>query len=377
MTKSGTANQDLIEELEGAIAGKGIGPRAEMLRRVTDLFAAGAAGFDGEQVALFGEIMGRLVDDAGAPARAQMAERLAGIANAPPTIIRALALDGSIDVAGPVLARSDRVDEETLVISAKTKSQDHLLAISRRGVLGEAVTDVLVERGNPAVAISVAENPGARFSEFGYTTLVARSEGDEELAVRVWLRPEMPRQHVLKLLATASAAVQRRLEAADRRKAKLFQDLVGQARDRIQALARERSAEYAAANSTIRSLHEAGELAERHLLAFAQTRKFDETVITLSLLCDLPVGLVERAIVQDRFEQVLILGKAIGLAWETVWALLQMRAENGQAGSPDAEQCSAGFARLQPETAKKAIQFYRLRERTVRPSSAMHSELTD
>jgi uncharacterized protein (DUF2336 family) len=362
----GAVNRNLIEELEGAIAGKGIGPRAEMLRRVTDLFVAGATGFDSEQVALFDDIMGRLVDDAGDPVRAQMAVRLAGIANAPPTIIRTLALDPLIDVAGPVLTGSDLVDEETLIISAKTRSQEHLLAISRRRVLGEAVTDVLVERGDPRVAMSVAENPGARFSEYGYETLVARSEDDEELAVRVWMRPEIPRAHALKLLSTASAAVQRRLESADRRKAKLFHDMVAQASERIQAQARAQAPAFAAANVKVHALHDAGKLTERHLLGFAMARQFDETVVALSLLCGLPVGLVERAIVQERFEQILVLGKSIELSWETVWAILQIQADTNQTTRPDADLCSASFARLQPDTAKKAIQFYRLRERTLR-----------
>jgi len=90
---------------------------------------------------------------------------------------------------------------------ARTKGQDHLLAISRRPVLVEALTDVLVERGDQRVAQSTAENPGARFSEFGYSTLVKRSEDDPELALRMLSRREIPRQHMLKLFADASEAV--------------------------------------------------------------------------------------------------------------------------------------------------------------------------
>ena len=62
-----------------------------------------------------------------------------------------------IGVAGPVLARSDLLDNVTLVENARTKSQQHLLAISRRKALAETVTDVLVERGNRDVALSVVQ----------------------------------------------------------------------------------------------------------------------------------------------------------------------------------------------------------------------------
>jgi uncharacterized protein (DUF2336 family) len=362
------ASHDLIEELEGAIATKGVSHRAEMLRRVTDLFAAVSERFDERQVALFDDVMGRLVSGVDSSVRVAVAQRLAPIANAPATIIQTLALDEAIEVAGPVLALSERLDEDTLIISAKTRSQSHLLMISRRRVIGEAVTDVLVERGSQEVAVTVAANHGARFSDFGYSRLVERSEHDEELAIRVWMRPEIPRQHLLKLVMIASAAVQRRLEAADRRKMHVFSELVAEARDQILAQARERSAQYAATYARLLSEYQQGKLIEADLLGFARARKFDEVTIALSLICELPIGLVERAIVDDRCEQILVIGKAIGAAWETVRALLQLKAESSSGAWHDLDQCAASFARLQPETAKKALQFYRLREQTKTPS---------
>jgi uncharacterized protein (DUF2336 family) len=270
-------------------------------------------------------------------------------------------------VAGPILSRSDRVDEHTLIISARTRGQEHLLAISHRRSLSEAVTDVLVERGAPHVVISVAANHGASFSETSYTTLVERSAHDEELAVRVWLRPEVPRQHLLKLFAAASAAVLQRLKAADRRKASLFNGMMADARDRVEAQVRLLSPAYLAARSHLQALQQEGKLDRALLVEFARAGKFDETTIALSLLCDLPIGLVERAVVQDRSELILVLGKAIGLDWDATKAILQVQAETGC--KHDFEQCFASFAKLHPETAKKAIRFYRLREEATRVST--------
>jgi uncharacterized protein (DUF2336 family) len=340
------ASHDLIEELEGAIAAKGVGHRAAVLRRVTDLFAAVSEGFDEGQVALFDDVMGRLVGDVDGSVRVAIAHRLAPIANAPPTVIRTLALDEAIEVAGPVLAVSERVDEDTLIISAKTRSQSHLLAISHRRLLGEAVTDVLVTRGSHEVAVSVAANHGAKFSDLGYSRLVERSERDEELAVRIWMRPEIPRQHLLKLVVIASAAVQRRLETADRRHAHVFNELVAEARDQIQAQARQHSAQFAATHARLLAQHRDEGLTEADLLAFARARKFDEATITLSLMCDLPIGLVERAIIDDRSEQVLVLGRAIGAAWDTVRAILLLKGDGNSDARHDLEQCAASFARL-------------------------------
>ena len=87
-----------------------------------------------------------------------------------------LASDDDITVAGPVLKLAPRLTEADLVDLAKTKSQAHLQAISARKVLGEAVTDVLVRRGDREVARSVADNRGARISETGFFRLVERAE---------------------------------------------------------------------------------------------------------------------------------------------------------------------------------------------------------
>ena len=114
------------------------------------------------------------------------------------------------------------------------------------------MTDVLVERGNSKVVVSAAGNPGAKFSDFGATTLATRSRDDAELALRVWSRSDIPRQHLLSLFATATEEVQKQLEAADRKNAQLSRSIVAQARNQIQAKMRESSASYAAAQPVYR-----------------------------------------------------------------------------------------------------------------------------
>jgi uncharacterized protein (DUF2336 family) len=357
------AQKSMIDELEEAIASKEIGRRADTLRRITDLFVSSSGGFSDDQVDLFDDVMGLLAREIETSARAAFGHRLALLPQAPPRIIRALALDDAIEVAGPILTQFEQIDDATLMEGARTKSQDHLLAISRRPVLVEALTDVLVDRGNELVAQSTAENPGAKLSEFGYSTLVKRSENDPELALRMLSRSEIPRQHLLKLFADASETVRLKLEATDGRKASLLREMVAQASNQIQTQSREHSADYVAARAHMQFLHESGKLTTGQLETFAREGKFDETTIALALMCDLSVGLVERAMVEDRSEQILVLAKAIGLAWSTTKALLLMQAGTKGGSTFEIEQCLAKFTKLQPETAKKAIQFYRLRER--------------
>ena len=113
---------------------RNIGSRAEILRQTTDLFVAGSGYFDNEQMALFDDVMNRLVNEIDHSARVTFGETLAATDKSPPKVTRTLALDDSIDVAGPVLRRSESLDDETLIVRAKTKGQDHLLAIARVSV---------------------------------------------------------------------------------------------------------------------------------------------------------------------------------------------------------------------------------------------------
>src|SRR5206468_4080675 len=111
--------------------------------------------------------------------------RLADMPNAPAGVVRMLAFDDDIEVARPVLSASERLAEHDLVANANSKSQLHLAAISERRSLSEAITDVLVTRGDRQVVQSVAKNTGARFSDAGFRMLVKRSSSDEALAVQV------------------------------------------------------------------------------------------------------------------------------------------------------------------------------------------------
>jgi uncharacterized protein (DUF2336 family) len=361
-----SGNQSLLDELEEVIATRDIGHRAAVLRRVADLFASTSGNLSDEKIALFDDIMQQLVDEIETSARASFGEYLARVPNPPPRIMRQLALDDVIDVARPILAHSEHLDDMTLVEGAKSKSQAHLLAISTRKIIPESVTDILVERGNREVALSTAGNPGASFSDFGYSTLVSRSSNDDDLAICTWSRPEIPRQHLLKLFADASESVKDRLTKKDPRKAGLILEIVARAASQIQVRTRETSAEFASARSLVQSLHEAGKLGEIQLSEFAGLGKFEETVVALSIMCDVPIGLIERALVHDRSEQVLVLTKAVDLSWTTTKAILLLQAQACKS-THAMDRLFETFTRLKPETARKAVQFYRLRERSVTP----------
>jgi uncharacterized protein (DUF2336 family) len=205
-------NTVLIAELERAIENASIERRAAILTHITDLFIRGSAQFSEGEIELFDDLLTRLVLTVEYPARSALAEGLARVTTAPPNVTKLLAKDEESIVAHPILAHL-QLEDPTLIAVARTKSQAHLLAISQRQLVNEAVSDVLVERGNTQVIRNLARNSGARFSQSGLASLINRSANDDILAVAIAERADVPHHFLTNLLGLASELVQTKFSA--------------------------------------------------------------------------------------------------------------------------------------------------------------------
>jgi uncharacterized protein (DUF2336 family) len=355
----------LISELEDAIARGSSEKRIETLRRVTDLFLLNSDSFSEPQVGLFDDVIGKLAAEIETKARVELSNRLAPVANAPVNVVRDLAHDDEIDVAAPVLTQSPRLTETDIVGIAKEKSQDHLLAISARPQIGETITDVLVARGNQRVVRAVARNEKAKFSEFGFTTLVKRSEGDDVLAERVGLRADIPQHHFKTLLGKATEQVREKLAAAAPAATRDVARVVSGIAEKIGSEAGVAPGyDFATAQRLIAHIQRNGKLTEQHVADFARDRKVAETIAALSALCQIPIEVVERLTLGERPDPILILTKAAGFSWSSVRAIIQARPV--PMGTSGLDEASENFDRLSTVTAQRVMRFWQVRQAAVR-----------
>jgi uncharacterized protein (DUF2336 family) len=367
-SKNAAAPESLLDELQSTLAHGTVARRVETLRRVTDLFISGAVDYSDEQVGLFDDVFQCLIHHIEVSAKALLSNRLAPIDTAPPQTVRTLAFDDVIEVAGPVLTQSVRLDDETLIKTARSKSQAHLMAISKRKVLSDAVTDVLVQRGNDEVVHSTVNNPGAEFSERGFTRLVNRAEGDDELATCLGLRPTIPRHLYLKLLAKASRAVQQRLEAANPKIAEYVPTAVREATQRARSSKSGMTEQTAIAHALVRSLFEDGRLDEHQVAQFAEAGKFDEANAGIAALANVPVSIAESMMVETRAEGVMILCKVSSMSWSTVKAIINMRDDLSDGEPTDLLACKDTYERLRPSTAQQVLRFHRMQQSASPPT---------
>lgn len=355
------ATLSLIPELEEVIQRGSRQKRAETLRRITSLFLDGASRFTDEHVDLFDDVFGKLIAEIETKARAELSIRLAPVGNAPTNVLRKLANDDDISVAGPVLTLAPRLDDADLVGVARTKSQAHLQAISARQMLGEAVTDVLVRRGNNDVVRRVADNHNARISETGFSRLVKRAEDDGILAEKVGLRPDIPPPMFRDLLTRATAIVHQRLLASG------TPEVQAQIRDVLAKVAKEVSArvgprDYHPAQRVVLGLHRAGQMNEVALAGFCGEGKYEETVVGLAALSKVPIDVVDRLMVGDRPDPVLILCKAAGISWPTVRAIILLRPSGKGTSTHGLDSAFANYGRLSASTAQRVVRFWQVRK---------------
>jgi hypothetical protein len=217
--------------------------------------------------------------------------------------------------------------------------------------------------------MSTVRNMGAKFSEAGYVRLIKRSEGDDEFAISFGLRPGIPRHHFVKFLTKASHSVRLRLEAENPEYAHEIQQVVAEVATAIQAKAAAASRDYVAACVQVESMQASGRLGEAEVEGFARLGKFEETAVALAVLCDLPIEIVERAMVQEDPGTCLIIVKAAGLSWITAKAVLLLRVGKRGMSRQMLEEAMVSFTRLKCETALRVVEFQRMRQRAALAAS--------
>lgn len=356
-----TAHNSLIAELEGAINSGSQERRVETLRRVTDLFLNGADRLNEAQISVFDDVLVHLIKRVETKTLAQLSGRLAPVENAPREVVRGLARSDEITVAGPVLTASARLTTSDLVEIAQTKGQAHLLAISERAQIEEAITDQLLSRGDREVTHKLAKNSGAKFSETGFATLVSKAETDETLAKSVGIRLDLPLAVLEALLSKATEAVRTWLlsHAPPAAQSEIQRALAAVSN----TVAREVTAprDFIRAERLMAGMQKRGELNEAAILNFANASKYEEMVAGLAALCAASIQLIAALMKSDRNEGLLVSCKAAGLKWPAAAAILRNRFSHHSISDHELALAKTDYLTLSQASAQRTLRFWQIR----------------
>ena len=350
----------IIAELEDAVRGGSSARRVETLRQVTDLFLNDGERLSDDQVKVFDEVLCLLIARVETRAKAELSKRLAPLDYAPFEVIQHLAWDDEIEVAGSVLANSSRLGTDVLVEIASSKGQDHLLAISGRPNRPAAVTDVIVDRGENQVIRKLANNAGARFSEGGYSNIIARASADDELVEILGLRGDLPENCMRDLLRRAKDAVRARLLAIA---PPAVQEEIKKVLNIIAREAPPPGRSFGVAEEYVKLMKGLNELDDAAVYNFAESKKFDEVTVAIALLNEMPIEMMARLMEGPRADLLLIPCRSARLNWPTVESILRNRPVMPSVNEQTLQIAERDYRKLSMETAQRTVRFWQLHNR--------------
>jgi len=350
-----------LQHLESLARERSSDKRRALLRAISDCFFASAEHSPSE-IALYSEVVTRVLDEVEPIARAELAERMADLVQAPHRVVLLLARD-EIIVAKPVLTRSLVLNDSDLEGIALNQSQPHLAAIAMRATLSERVTDVLVSRGDQQVVGTVVANHGARFSQHGFATLAERATADEMLLDRLGTRMDMPAEIAQRLGPLISGALAAKLKAAGAVPA--MSTLKGLA-EQSQAVLTSR---LRSARVVGRSLDIILDEVERGVLkidaAVAELADIDATPDVAKLMAgrvDLRADTVTRALCAPADQPVALLCRGAGLTIDGYGAIVKMRRRRRRGSDGPAAKLIEQYREIPLPTAQRVLRFLKVRE---------------
>ncbi|WP_417669991.1 DUF2336 domain-containing protein [Roseibium sp.] len=310
-----------FQELDG---GANSSRSAELARHVATLFAFTSDRCSAEQVDIYDSVLLRLVGMVEAEVRKFVAEQMAGLRRGPEGTIRKLAGD-DIEIAEPILRKSTVLRDADLVEIASDMGNGHLVAIAKREVISEAVSDILVDRGDLSVKRLVAANSGATLSDGAMLHLISDAAADATMQMSLSERADLASHHIQKLVQVASEEVRKLLLARGEQDAAArlpeAADIAAQRMTNEYWLARY---DFETARNRILLLAKRGMVTEATLRRFASEDRFPESVAAFAWMVRCGVEEVSHWMVRADPEPFLIIAKASGLSSITVSGLLSI-----------------------------------------------------
>jgi uncharacterized protein (DUF2336 family) len=338
--------------------------RRELLREVTDLFFTRHAPAEPE-VRQFDVVLTQLAAEMEGAVRAELSGRFATAENAPRRLVLSLANDEAIDVAEPVLSGSNALSEADLLKVVKTRGQDHLRAVSRREVVSEAVSDVIVERGDDLTLNVLLRNDGARLSREASEAAVERAVNNPELHEAVVERKNLPADLLNDMYFVAEARLRQRiLEENGKLDPAVLEQALAAGRKRVAQQDGALPPDYDQAESYVAELRAAGELTPKMLARFLRSGGMTLFLVALAQLAEIDFHTARTIVDRKELDALAVVCKAADLdrTLFLTYAVVLLNTETDAMGR--AQEYAKLYAELPRDTALRTLRFWRLRRQS-------------
>lgn len=295
--------------------------RGELAEKIARL-APGLAAADRDRLRrMTYETLQLLARDQVTRVRQILSEALKDVAHAPPDLIKRLARDAELAVAGPVLEYSPVLsDQDLLEIIMSGPVMGALSAISRRHEVNAPVADAIAASDDPAAVALLLANASAQIREETLDRLIERAPAWEEWHDPLVRRPRLPAGAAARL---ASFVAENLVQVLQQR-----QDLDSETAAAVSAVVRQRLAEgrppsvrQAKASepplenphSLARRLHRSGHLDDKLVADALSSNDRDFIMAALAVRAELPLEVAQKIVVTQSPKGMVALAWKAGL----------------------------------------------------------------
>ena len=334
--------------------------RRELLRRVTEALDP-SAPLVPDEVAAFDDVLAAVASDYSTQVRAQIARLIASSLSPFSRSAQRFAMD-DIEVARPILEHSEALTEDTLLRVVNQKSQDHMMAVTRRRRISEAVSHALVERGDDAVVTSLLTNQRAEIGSEAYGMVAKRAETSPVLQAPLVRRSGVPIELLNDLYMKVEADLRREivgkfesvppeeLEAAFRRSRTRLSNRYSQPED------------FEISKRRIDGLQRQGGLAPATLVTLMREGPAARTAFKLAFarLTDVEFDLIERVVEGQDLDTVALLCRGSNFD-RALFVSLAVGLDRGDRAFDGADEFGKLYESVPIQAAQRAIRFWKVR----------------
>ncbi len=248
-----------------------------------------------------------------------LAEALKDVAQAPPDVIRRLARDAELVVAGPVLQYSPVLnDEDLLEIIGANPIPGALAAISRRSVVNVRVCDAIAATEDVDAIAILLGNPSAQIREETLDRLADRATNIEAWHKPFVERPKLSAKTATKLARFVAASLLQTLAARQDlgpEAAAAVAAVVARRIDEIEGAAEPKGvSDEAALLARIRAMNTAGQLDEGVIGAALASGDASFVVAALAELAALSPRLIRKVVDTQSAKGIVAVGWKAGMS---------------------------------------------------------------
>lgn len=334
--------------------------RRALLRELTDHFF-GATSHSATETDLYGDVLAQLTSEMDRAVRAELAARFAPISNAPAGLIRRLAND-EVEVAAPVLSQSTVLTDDDLLDVVRARGQGHLRAVSTRKTVSEAVSEVIVQRGDDETLGALLRNDGAALSRTASEAVVERAKVNPALHEATVKRASLPPDLLNEMYFVVEARLRQTiLEQNARLDPALLDAALSAGRARVGSEDGTLPADYAECLVYVEELKAAGQLTPHTLARFLRSGSRTAFLIALAQLADIDFHTAHQIIDRRELDALAVVCRAADLdrALFLTYAVVLLNDDGDAMGK--AHSYARMYADLSREAAMRTLRFWRMR----------------